>query len=125
MATATSKWSAQHEGHLPAEKPALTLDPAETLQRMRTLQTEQEIATKLLSDVEGRRDIVYEDMFDDNGNFTQEVGNILQRMMQITEIDRRPSNIKMNPEPLDTLVENMSEIRKAFTSTEYEWMLDL
>jgi hypothetical protein len=125
IAKLTSRWSAQRQDQLPKHKPRLLLDPRLTLKRVAELHKEEETARKLLAACQDCREFVYEEMFDAEGNFTLAVGEIAKAILDVARIDRRPPNLRMNPEPLSELVENYEEVRSEFAATPFGWMVEV
>lgn len=124
MSRQTGKWSAEKADHIVKEKPALNIDPTEALAfTMRQIAIDGRVAS-LMKDIPSASHINYEEMFDAAGNFSPATMQIAERVMGMPGLSNIPGNLKMNPEPLDVLVSNFSDLRATFSDTPYEWMLD-
>lgn len=124
MSKATGKWSAGKAEHLLAEKPRLTLDPDKVRKMIRKLVGLDERVAQQLEGLPGLASLVYEDMFDAEGNFSKRTMRVARTCMDGAPIDRTPSNLRMNPEPLSDLLANYDEVAAALADTKHGWMLE-
>jgi hypothetical protein len=123
MSKRTGRWSAGHIEHLPTDKPKLDINVDEALQFIERLLTQDERVEAMMESIPQSRKIYYDEMFDNNGMFTEKVEQIALDFMEIESIDRTPGNLKMNPEELSKLVNNYDELARSLTGTRHEWML--
>lgn len=63
------------------------------------------------------------EMFDQNGIFTSQVQEAAARFLDLPDVDPKPGNLKMNPEPLSELVENFEDLRNCLAASKHQWML--
>ena len=122
MSKATGKWSlARREDKLTTKK-ALRIDPKAALGFI-DLQLDQEQRTaEQLAQVSDMETIEYESMFDGE-LFSKHTLSVARRLLGKPDVDAQPRNIRMNPEPISQLVENIDEIADALCGTSHEWML--
>ncbi|QDL91272.1 hypothetical protein FDP22_05430 [Paroceanicella profunda] len=124
MARKTGKWSARHAGDMPPEKGRVTIDPVQTVLRIRTMIEDDRAVKLMFANVPNRREFIYETMFRPDGSFapfvTAGAGQVLER----ADLDATPSNMRMNPEPVSALVENHDALAESVRAAGYGWMLD-
>ncbi len=123
IAKNTGKWSARNQNDLPKEKGRVTLDPVKTVLAINGLQQDDRVAREMLANIPGKREIIYENMFLPNGDFAPQVIKSCGKVLGRTDLDPRPSNTRMNPEPLPELIENFDAVEAALKDTEFAWMI--
>ncbi len=125
MAKATGKWSASQTGHLVTEKPRLTVDSAQALDFIERQHRQERRVRSMLEKIPGAQELIYEEMFDEEGNFVETTRAAAATCMGVglEAVDKVPGNLKMNPEPMSALVENYEELAEAVSATEHAWML--
>ncbi|MEM9049027.1 MAG: hypothetical protein AAGC92_09930 [Pseudomonadota bacterium] len=124
MSKTTGRWSAGQTRHLPQHKPRLTLDIGATLRMVGKLEALDQRVGRQLASLPGLARLDYEAMFRSDGLFSDRTVEIASAFMGGAELVRTPSNLRMNPEPLDALIENFSAVRAAFENTPHRWMLE-
>ncbi|WP_118134216.1 hypothetical protein [Oceanicella sp. SM1341] len=124
MAKKTGKWSARHQGDMPREKGKVSVDPVQTVMRIRTMIEDDRAAKLMFANVPNRREVIYEGMFRPDGGFAPVVMNGAGQVLGRTDLDPKPSNARMNPEPVSELVENYGALEAAVRAGGFGWMLD-
>ncbi len=123
MAKATGRWSAGRVEHLVSEKPKLNVNVSEALDFIDRLLLQDERVTAMLDSMPNAKRLIYSEMFEPNGHFSEDVVKAAANILDMDGVDPNPGNFKMNPEPVSDLIENFDELREAITGTEHEWML--
>lgn len=123
IARATGKWSAEKPEQLPRNKPRINVNPQQALNFIGRLIKQDEAIANILRDIPGVHRLIYEEMFLDNGNFSDKTIEVAEACLEKTIEDNRPGNLRMNPDPIAHLVENYNEIHKAISVTQYAWMV--
>jgi len=122
VSKATGLWSLSNPQDKLTEKKALRIDPKAALTFIDSQLVQQQRTAAQLARVSDLETIEYESMFDGD-LFSEHTQAIARRFMVKPEVDPRPRNIRMNPEPIAQLVENFDEIAAALRGTAHEWML--
>jgi len=122
ISKATGWWSlSRKEDRLP-EKKALRLDPKSALAFIDAQLDQQRRTAEQLARVSDVETIKYETMFEGE-LFSEHTLEVARRVLKKAEVDPRPRNLRMNPEPISELVENFDELAEALRDTAHEWML--
>jgi LPS sulfotransferase NodH len=124
IARATGKWGAGSLDQLPANRPLLALNIRQTLKKLEELEEEEKVVTNMIAFLPGIKQLLYETMFDANGNFSSSTIECAKQLLNRNEIDPVPSKIQMNPENLSLLVKNYDELAKCLNQTPYAWMIN-
>ncbi|MBT9383265.1 Stf0 sulfotransferase family protein [Pseudooceanicola sp. CBS1P-1] len=124
ISIATGKWSAERAEQMITDKPRLHLDIAVALAAIDRLERQDARVQTLLATVPGVVRLDYEDMFTEAGDFTPEVCAIGERLLGGSAVEARPANLRMNPEPLEALVDNHGDLVAALVGTRHAWMLE-
>lgn len=123
LAKITGRWSVGRVEHRVTNKPKLTINSKEALAFVDSLIDQDSRVSTMLKKLPHAHMIRYEEMFDGDGYFSEEVQAIAAAIMQAEGDYSKPGNMKMNPEPLSQLVENYAEVENIFRGTKHEWML--
>ena len=123
MAKATGRWSAGRVEHLVSEKPKLNVKVSEALAFIDRLLLQDERVTAMLDPLPNAKRLIYSEMFKPNGHFSEDVVKAATNILDMDDVDPKPGNLKMNPEPVSDLIENFDELSQAMTGSEHEWML--
>lgn len=122
LSKATGLWSVSREEDKLTEKKPLTINPKAALTFIDAQLNQQKRVAVQLNRVSDLEAIEYESMFDGDV-FSEHTLQVARRFMAKQDIDPRPRNIRMNPEPIAQLVENFDELAAALRGTPHEWML--
>ncbi len=123
IALETGAWTAVTPAELPA-KPKVRLDTDKLIGVLHQMVAQNIIATTILRGITELHTFDYEDMFADDGRYSDNVCQAVGRAMGISEVDGSPNTIKMNPGPIADLVSNYEEVVGVLKGTEFEWMLN-
>lgn len=123
MAYATGRWSAGDRSAMPAYKPRLEIDIEKCVSFIKRQITLDQHVSRLLDVVPGVIKLQYHEMFDADGLFAESTQRIVGGLLDRGEIDPKPGNLRMNPEPLSHLVTNYEALHEALQGTQYAWML--
>lgn len=124
MAKTTGRWSSGRVEHLVSDKPKIVIDTDQIMGAISRLIKQDERVSGMLEGVPGVARLNYHEMFDEIGMFTPKVQDTAARFLNLSSVDPKPGNLKMNPEPLSELVENFVELRNCIAATDHKWMLD-
>lgn len=123
IAVATGAWSAQHPHQLPPDRQPLHLEIDTITRWLDRMAREDQSARQIVASLPKCRELVYEEMFEANGNFTDEVAALAAAALGRDSVNATPTNLRMNPEPLPELLTNYDEIAGALHGTHNAWML--
>ena len=123
MSKETGVWGASTAENVPTEKPKLQVEPGPMIKHIERLILMEQKVRDMLAPLQNAQEIFYEEMFDPDGRFSDRFAEVACRAMDLTEIDRTPTNVRMNPEPVEALVENYGLLAEALGRTEHGWML--
>lgn len=123
MSRATGKWSAEKAEHVLTEKPKLQIDVKQALQFIDRLTQQDDRVKTMLDTIPMVARLYYDEMFTEDGLFSEHVQDVAARFMDRDAVDPKPGNLKMNPEGLPELVGNYDELTQALQGTRHEWML--
>lgn len=124
MAKTTGRWSSGRVEHLVSEKPKIFIDTGQIMDAISRLIKQDEKVAGMLEGVPGVTRLNYHEMFDEIGMFTSKVQDTAARFLDLTSVDPKPGNLKMNPEPLSELVENFVDLSNCIEASDHSWMLD-
>lgn len=123
IASATGAWSAQHPHQLPPNKQPLELNVDEMFRGLEELSREDRVAREITAKLPKCHELVYEKMFQTNGNFADDVVAMVGKVLGVDNVNSTPTDMRMNPEPLSELIGNYDEIAEALRNTPFAWML--
>ena len=123
ISIATGRWSAEKDHQLLSEKPRLELDPEEVLRVIARLEAQDARVARMLAAGPGAARLDYGEMFTPEGLFAPAVTELAGRIVAPLPVDSRPGNLKMNPEPLSSLIGNFDAVAAALRGGPHEWML--
>jgi hypothetical protein len=124
MAKTTGRWSSGRVEHLVSDKPKIVIDTDQIMGAISRLIKQDERVSGMLESVPGVARLNYHEMFDEIGMFTPKVQDTAARFLDLTSVDPKPGNLKMNPEPLSELVENFVDLSNCIAASDHSWMLD-
>jgi len=110
----------------PATYKKISLDEATIVEDIATtIAVDQELDGYLSSGVNASI-FFYEEMFDNNGRFSNDTIDQCSRILGCspTDFDARPTHEKIAPRQFSACVENWQVIREVVASSPYAWMLD-
>ena len=123
MAKKTGQWGAGGSGQLPGDKPKLNVEPQQAIDFINWQILQDRKVMQMLASVRGMGRLFYEEMFDEQEKFSEDVVQITKKMLDLDAVSREPRQIKLNPEPISALVENFKELAAAVDASEHRWML--
>jgi len=123
MSKATGKWSAEKPEHLLTEKPKLEIDPEQAMQFITTLIRQDEGVAEMLQSIPGVHRLDYEEMFEENGNFSDKTMQVAEACLDAKIESNRPGNLRMNPEPISELISNYDKLHEVISNSPHAWML--
>lgn len=123
MAKKTGRWSSGRVEHLVSDKPKLVLDTGQIMHAINRLIQQDERVARMLDDIPGLAKLNYHEMFDEDGMFTPKVQDTAARFLDLRAVDPKPGNLKMNPEPLSELLENVDELIYCLAGSNHQWMI--
>lgn len=124
LAETTGRWSSERPEQLVTDKPRVSIDTKTIINLVNNLKTfDEKVYSLLVQTLDNFFSIKYREMFDEDNFFTPLILETASKILDITDIDPKPGNLKMNPEPLYKLIENFEEVENIFRASEHYWML--
>jgi len=120
----TDHWEQERQDGPFENKPKISIHPKQAIRKIANMQEKDEMVEKLLANMPNCSRIYYENMFSPDGNFSEETLKIVKPIMGLDATSNVPEHIRMNPEPLEMLVENYADIRRELMNSSYRWMLE-
>lgn len=124
LLNASGKWFAPAgEAEGDEAKPRVTI-PADTIRaEIERLIGMDEAIREMVAPLKNAHELVYEEMFDEAGDFSDRVLALTRRLTECESVPRAPAHRKMNPEPLHEIVENYAELERVLGQGPHRWML--
>lgn len=122
IAIKTGVWGTGNIERIPSGRLGIIVDIQEMKQKLNNMTYTAAMASKKLSQLERVYNIIYEEMFDSEGNFSSCIVQLVKEILGVSLINPKPSHIKINRESLQEIIANYEDVVKALAGTPYEWM---
>lgn len=123
IAKQSGRWSAQTAEQLVSQKAKVMLRTDSLVSSIEAMQSVDETVKLLLDTVPNVHRLFYEDMFTNEGRFSRSSVDVAEKCLDRGDICSIPLTLKMNPEPIKTLVSNYDSIYDILSTTMHAWML--
>jgi len=125
LARKSKVWHAHSaEQVINSKSQTIKLDPAKLIENLQFQSSELALALKYLGEYENVLTLIYEKLFDMDGNITSSTEEGLCEFLGLDRLgSRTPRLKKMTQNNLRNVIENFDEVALALASTPYEWML--
>lgn len=118
----TGVWAVAKKSEIPQDR-QLKVDVEHMFNALEQLEQQANRAEKVVGALPNVHLFHYEELFDAEGNFREQIGEVVKGIMGVGQVNLRPSTIRMNSEPLSDIIQNYGAVQKRLAGTPYEWML--